>query len=445
MYIQHSPPPRKTRSQAKAQAALTPTPRVPLDGTPAVPQLRAQFNRGPRKEGGAPSRKEGRGPRRLISLSGVVGGFPGFSRTSLKVQGEDDEYEEENSVEEEGSDGTEGVPTPVGASQSAGGPTLAQSDQPVSHQSEPSLLAIMQQMTQIMANLQTASSSGSSRPPAFKTPSMNAQECFYGTQPFKVRIFLQSCQLIFHNDLANFSQDRKKVFYATSFLIGGAAKRIEPYLSNLTNQDSNYRSNSCPLFESQLFTLFGDPNEVRKAGAELDSLRIKEGGHVLLEIANFRSLVSRIGDWGERALIHHFRKGLPSRILDQLASHPSRIDSLQDLMDFTLELDTRYHERKKEKNHYQEKKPEAPRSSTSHPQNSSSSSHKKKKNFQKRDKPHSSLLNKDFKLMNSEKERRIKEGLCTYCGGKHSLESCFKRPQNKLTQPSGQFPSQGKA
>ncbi|MBW0533173.1 hypothetical protein O181_072888 [Austropuccinia psidii MF-1] len=172
---------------------------------------------------------------------------------------------------------------------------------------------------------------------------------------------------------------------------------------------------------------------------------MKEGGNVSLYIADFRSLASGIGDWGERALIHHFRKEFPSRILDQLASHPSRIDSLQDLMDDPLEFHTRYHERQKEKNHYQEKKPEAPRSSTSHPQNSSSSSHKKKKNFQKRDKPHSSLLNKDFKLMNSEKERRIKEGLCTYCGGKHSLESCIKRPQNKRTQPPGSFPSQGKA
>ncbi|MBW0569319.1 hypothetical protein O181_109034 [Austropuccinia psidii MF-1] len=172
---------------------------------------------------------------------------------------------------------------------------------------------------------------------------------------------------------------------------------------------------------------------------------MKEGGHVSLYIADFRSLVSITGDWGERDLINHFRKGLSSRILDQLASHPSRINSLQDLMDVTLELDTRYHERQKEKNHYQEKKPEAPRSSTSHPQNSSSSSHKKKKNFQKRDKPHSSLLKKDFKLMNSEKERRIKGGLCTYCGGKHTVESCIKRPQNKLTQPSGHFPSQGKA
>ncbi|MBW0525225.1 hypothetical protein O181_064940 [Austropuccinia psidii MF-1] len=175
-------------------------------------------------EGEAPSRKEGRGPRRSISLSGVVGSFPEISRTSLKVQGEEDDDEEESSVEEEESDGTEGFPAPVGASQSTGGPTLAQYNQPVSHQSEPSLLAIMHQMTQIMANLQAASSSDSSRPPAFKTRPMKAPECFDGTQPFKVRSFLQSCQLIFHNDPANFSQDTKKVLYATSFLIGRAAK-----------------------------------------------------------------------------------------------------------------------------------------------------------------------------------------------------------------------------
>ncbi|MBW0562401.1 hypothetical protein O181_102116 [Austropuccinia psidii MF-1] len=114
-------------------------------------------------------------------------------------------------------------------------------------------------------------------------------------------------------------------------------------------------------------------------------------------------------------------------------------------MDINLELDARYYERQKEKNNHQEKNPEASKSNSSHPQNSSSSSHKKKKNFQKRDKPHYSLLNKDFKLMSSEKERKIKESLCTYFGGKHSLESCVKRPQNKLTQSSSNFPSQGKA
>ncbi|MBW0552775.1 hypothetical protein O181_092490 [Austropuccinia psidii MF-1] len=126
-------------------------------------------------------------------------------------------------------------------------------------------------MTHIMANLQADSSSEASRPLAFKTPSMKAPECFHGTQTFKVRSFIQSCRFSFNNNLENFSQDRKKVLYATSFLIGRDAKWIKPYLSNSTNQDPNYLLNSWKLFESQLFTLFGDPNEVRKAEAELNS------------------------------------------------------------------------------------------------------------------------------------------------------------------------------
>ncbi|MBW0500987.1 hypothetical protein O181_040702 [Austropuccinia psidii MF-1] len=237
----------------------------------------------------------------------------------------------------------------------------------------------------------------------------------------------------------------RRSFIPLHFSFAGLKKWIEPYLSNLTNQDTSYLLNSWKLFESQLLTLFGDPNEFRKAEAELNALRMKEGGHVFLYITNFRSLVSIIGDWGKRSLIHYFRKGLPFSILDHLASHPSIIDSLPDLMDITLNLDTRYHERQKEKSHHQDKKPEASKSNPSHPQNSSRLSQKKKKNFQKRNKPHSSMLNKYFKLMNSEKERRIKEGLCTYCGGKYNYESCFKRPQSKLTQPEGKFPSQGKA
>ncbi|MBW0472837.1 hypothetical protein O181_012552 [Austropuccinia psidii MF-1] len=150
--------------------------------------------------------KEGRGPRRSSSFSGVVGGFPGLSRTTFKGPGEDGKEEEENSVEEEESDVTEGVHAP--------------------------------QMTQTMANIQEAS-----RPQAFEISSMKEPECFDGTQPFKVRIFIQSFQLIFHNYLANFSQERKKVLNATSLLIGRAEKWRDPYLSNLTNQDPNYLLN----------------------------------------------------------------------------------------------------------------------------------------------------------------------------------------------------------
>ncbi|MBW0559264.1 hypothetical protein O181_098979 [Austropuccinia psidii MF-1] len=71
-----------------------------------------------------------------------------MSRTIFRGPGEYGEEEKENSVEEEGSYGTEAAPASVGASEGTRGPTLAHSDQ-----TEPSLLAIMQQMTQIMANL----------------------------------------------------------------------------------------------------------------------------------------------------------------------------------------------------------------------------------------------------------------------------------------------------
>ncbi|MBW0531744.1 hypothetical protein O181_071459 [Austropuccinia psidii MF-1] len=265
-----------------------------------------------------------------------------FLRSSFQVSrtfkgpGEDGEEEEENSVEEEELDGTEGIPAPVGTSFGTGGPTIAQS-----------LLT-------------------------FKTPYVKESECFNETQSFKARSFIQSCQLVFHNDMANFSQERKKFLYSTSFLIGRAEKLIEPYISYLTNQDPSYLISSWNLFEAELVTLVGDPNEVRKAEAELDCLRRRKGGHVSLYITNFKSFVSGIGDWGEKALIHHFRKGFPSRIQDQLASNLSKIDSLQDLIDITLEFDTRYHERQKEKSHHQEKNPEASKSNSSHPQSYSS-------------------------------------------------------------------------
>ncbi|MBW0550740.1 hypothetical protein O181_090455 [Austropuccinia psidii MF-1] len=119
-------------------------------------------------------------------------------------------------------------------------------------------------------------------------------------------------------------------------------------------------------------------------------------------------------------------------------------------MDITLELDTRYHERQKEKGSPQEKKPPISRSNSSKPPQISSSKkpyhrkNKKGKNFKvSKDKTHYALLNKDNKLIGSEKERRIKEGLCNYCGGKNPFEKGFKRPENRrvIKVPS----KQGKA
>ncbi|MBW0590197.1 hypothetical protein O181_129912 [Austropuccinia psidii MF-1] len=269
--------------------------------------------------------------------------------------------------------------------------------------------------------------------PDFKTPSTKAPDSFDGTQAHKLRGFIQPCQLIFHNDPSNFFSDRKEVIYSTSFLTGRAGKWIESYLSNISNEEPSYLLNEWPLFDSQLFTLLGDPNEVRKAEQELDHLRMKEIGHVSLYIADFRSQFQELEIMGK-----------------ELISMFTEEDWHQD---YWIKLDTRYHERKNEKGGNQEKKPPATVSNQSRPPQNSSSKrphqrkNKKGKQFQySKDKPHDALLNKDNKLIGCEKERRIKEGFCTYCGGKHPIEKFFKRPQNKSGSSSRGFPSkQGKA
>ncbi|MBW0577470.1 hypothetical protein O181_117185 [Austropuccinia psidii MF-1] len=83
-------------------------------------------------------------------------------------------------------------------------------------------------------------------------------------------------------------------------------------------------------------------------------------------------------------------------------------------MEITLELDTRYHERQKEKGSHQEKKPPVTGSKSSRPPQDSCSKrphHKKNKKEKQsqisRDKPHSSLLNKYNKSIGYEKERTI--------------------------------------
>ncbi|MBW0520905.1 hypothetical protein O181_060620 [Austropuccinia psidii MF-1] len=275
--------------------------------------------------------------------------------------------EEEDSGESEVADALATAPEVLQGS------NLAPKNQPLVSKSDTILLKIMEKMATIMEQLsQAAAPREKSKAPAFRTPSMKAPHPFVCTQAHRLRVFIQSCQLILHNDPANFFSDGKKALYPTSFLTGRAGKWIEPYLSNISNEDNSYLLNNWQLFETQLFTLFGDDNEVGKAEQELENLRMKESGHISLYIADFGSFISIIGYWGKRAYIHVYRRGLASRPLEKLAFYPGNFDTLQEHMDITLELDTRYHERQKEKGSYQEKKPPVTGSNSSRPPQDSS-------------------------------------------------------------------------
>ncbi|MBW0474338.1 hypothetical protein O181_014053 [Austropuccinia psidii MF-1] len=199
MLVQHSPPAKTTRSQ-RHQAFLTPTERAPLDCTPSVHQLSANLDRGPPMKG-ASFPRGGVKSRRSRSFSGLLVGYPRISQVPRSRFGEE-------SVE------TEMAATLAGAPEASEATNLAYSNQPLVSQAEPNLLKMMGQMTQFMGKLtQAVAPSDNSKAPAFNTPSMKAPDSFDGTQAHKFRGFIQSCQLILHNDPENFVSDKKKAVY----------------------------------------------------------------------------------------------------------------------------------------------------------------------------------------------------------------------------------------
>ncbi|MBW0500281.1 hypothetical protein O181_039996 [Austropuccinia psidii MF-1] len=139
--------------------------------------------------------------------------------------------------------------------------------------------------------------------------------------------------------------------------------------------------------------------------------------------------------------MNFYKRGLESILLGQLDSQTGNFDSHQELMDISLKLDTRYHERQKEKCGNQEKKPPVSSSSFFRPPHNPSimnphQKEKKAKNLQVlKDKPHYFLLNKDKSLIGSENDKHLKQALCTYFGGYYRIAKLFNR-----TGPSSGFP-----
>ena len=183
-----------------------------------------------------------------------------------------------------------------------------------------------------------APSTSTSIVPAFHTPEMKKPDSFDGSSAAKLRTYLQQCKLIFLNDPSMFATEIQKTVYASSYLSGKAFEWIQPFLSNMSD-DPDFLMNSWDSYEGQLLTLFGDPNELQNTENELDSLYMKDSDNASSYIASFRSLESRLEGWSDRALMHSFRKGLPSRILDLLDQQPGDINTLSELVNATLKID----------------------------------------------------------------------------------------------------------
>ncbi|OAV85109.1 hypothetical protein PTTG_30783 [Puccinia triticina 1-1 BBBD Race 1] len=149
---------------------------------------------------------------------------------------------------------------------------------------------------------------------------------------------------------------------------------------------------------------------------------MKETDHASNYIASFRALQSRL-------------PGLPSRILDLLSqNNAEEFLNLGELIDATLRIDVRFHERQKEKRRENNSHPaQSKKDNSSKPTTTNTGSTTSSSTAKPTSKAAAEITKvlTDGHLQASEKERRLKAGLCLYCGGQHKFEDCAKRAARK--------------
>jgi hypothetical protein len=209
---------------------------------------------------------------------------------------------------------------------------------------DPTLTAILARLTDVIGN-QFRQNSAHPEIPDTKGPTVRAPDRFNGSDRSKLKPFLLQCRMVFLGHPSRFRSESSKVIYAASYLEGTAAAWFAPFVEG----DPHIPVLSdFTLFEEELRSLFGDPDEAATNERKLRNLRMKDHQTVAGYITLFRQYSAHV-PWGNSALLSQFRQGLPDRILDLIAQRENPVTTLHQMMDVCLRMDNRYHERQAEK------------------------------------------------------------------------------------------------
>lgn len=213
-----------------------------------------------------------------------------------------------------------------------------------------------------------------------------------------------------------FTDDRSKVMFAASYLRGPAFSWFEPHLQG-TNDEL---LQSYARFTEELTSNLGDPDRLRTLTRELQSL--KQTASAAAYSSKFYNISSYLS-WNDSALKDQYYTGLKSEVKDALAYANVDPATLKELSDLAIRLDNRLHERRMDNTRASGTR-QAPLTSRG-PASGASSSHTTASSG-----PSAMDLDgtrsKKFKpLTSQERQRRIDNRLCLYCGESgHGVAQC---------------------
>lgn len=285
---------------------------------------------------------------------------------------------------------------------------------------------------------------------------------FDGSDPHKLQTFLMQLSIVFQSDRRSYANDETKVLYAISYLKGTALAWFEPDLHD-HRKDPDWLEDY-NLFIDTLKKNFGVLNSQGHAVLRLERLQMDSGQNCLKYLTEFARLAPLTG-WNDTALNNQLYKGLPEHLKNAITNggKPATVAGMRAAIQ---KYDHHYWERQEEIRNEQSFKPAGKTSSSSKsgssssgnnnsgssnsassssgsnsnkssskPSNSGSgksSSQSSKSNSGNKAKSDSKLSN-DGKLTQKERQHRIDNKLCLFCGGPgHMAKDC---PSPKSSAP----------
>jgi hypothetical protein len=284
---------------------------------------------------------------------------------------------------------------------------------------------------------------------------------FFTGKRHTMRTFLSQCRLVFHANPNRFPSEQSRVAYAASYLRDTAFLWFQPAVDSLGTERPDPILSSFQAFAASLQESFGDPDLERTAEKRLSQLR--QTASASAYAAEFRRLALDTC-WNDASLCFHYHEGLKEALKDELAKDelPATLDAL---VEKTIRLDNRLHERFIEKKARQYATPnhhfhhQASFSSGAPPQaiprpapqpTSARPTTHAAPGYARMDLDAAS--SRRGPLPEAERDRRRRLGLCCYCGGPgHMANSCpAKRsilnatvPSSSLDDPADDLKGQG--
>lgn len=286
------------------------------------------------------------------------------------------------------------------------------------------MFAMLQQLQQENANLRSAmeqlqvaptpihvpASVVDPAPHAPKEPRVALPDKFDGDRT-KLRDFINKIRLIFRLQPQRYSTGEIQVGFIGTLLTGAASS----WFSSLLEKNSPLLAHLDQFLE-ELNRTFGERDRALIATTKLRTLQ-QRSRPASAYVAEFQQLACDLS-WNDAALITMFRWGLRDDIKTLLLNLP-KPTTLSEAITQAIDCDNRLFEQRQERRllfgSYR-----ADYATPIHQTSSNTSTAE----------PMQIDTSKVRKLSEEEKERRRKEHLCLYCGGKdHSVKNCPVKPQ----------------